>query len=73
MVMAHEHEIDGEFLTRSDIAVSDVYGTGDSLTIEGILPCPECDETVSATFEIAGDPIERDIDFPLDDGEAGLD
>lgn len=71
--MAHEHEIDGAYLTRSDLAIQDIHGRGESLTIEAVLPCPECDQTVSISFQQSSAPEESDIDFPLDDGEAGLD
>jgi hypothetical protein len=71
--MAHDHEIDGTYLTRSDLAIQDIHGSGEDLTIEAVLPCPECDQNVSISFQQASTPVDSDIDFPLDDGEAGLD
>lgn len=71
--MAHEHEIDGDYLTRSDLGIQEIHGSGDELSIDAVLPCPECDQTVSVSFRQVSDPEDSDIDFPLDDGEAGLD
>lgn len=71
--MAHDHEIDGSYLTRSDLAIQDIHGSGEGLTIEAILPCPECDETLEVSFQQSSAPEATEIDYPLDDGEAGLD
>lgn len=71
--MSHEHDIDGEYLAPSDGAILDIYGTGDDLTLEVILPCPECDQPVEVLFRNTGQVEESDIDFPLDDAEAALD
>lgn len=71
--MAHDHEIDGAYLTRSDLAIQDIHGSGEELTIDAVLPCPECDETLAISFRQASTPEASDIDYPLDDGEAGLD
>ncbi|MFB6086961.1 MAG: hypothetical protein ABEJ85_00445 [Haloarculaceae archaeon] len=71
--MAHEHDIDGEYLAPSDGAILDVYGAGDDLRLEVALPCPECDQPVEVVFESTGEVVESDIDFPLDDAEAALD
>lgn len=70
--MAHEHDIDGEYLTSSDVAIRSVEGYGDDLSMTVVLPCPECDEVVEITFQKASDAIETDVDFPFDDGEAGI-
>lgn len=71
--MAHEHEVDGTYLTRSDLAIQDIHGRGEGLTIEAVLPCPECDQIVTVSFLQMGAPEDSDIDFPLDVGDAGLD
>jgi hypothetical protein len=71
--MTHEHDVDGSYLTPSDVAVLDVAGSGNTLRLEVVIPCPECDETLEVTFDTTGDVEESDIDFPLDDGEAALD
>jgi hypothetical protein len=70
--MAHEHDIDGEYLTSSDVAIRSVEGHGENLSITAVLPCPECDDVVEITFSKASEATETDFDFPFDDGEAGI-
>lgn len=70
--MAHEHDIDGQYLAPSDGEVLDVYGTGDDFTIEVVVPCPECDQALEVTFSSPTAVEESDIEFPLDDAESAF-
>jgi hypothetical protein len=70
--MAHEHDIDGQYLAPSDGAILDVYGAGEDLTIEVVLPCPECDQALEVTFGSPTAVEESDIDFSLDDAESAF-
>lgn len=72
MDMAHEHQLDSEYLTPSDGTILEINGAGNDLSVEMILPCPECDEPLRVTFNRNGDVEETGLSFPLDDAEVGL-
>ncbi|MFW5939482.1 MAG: hypothetical protein ACOCSD_00165 [Halolamina sp.] len=66
--MACDHELDGEYLTRSDGAITDIYGAGEALRIDVVVPCPDCGQTLELTMREERRE-EVDVDFPLDDAE----
>lgn len=67
--MSCDHELDGEYITNSDAAVTDVYGVGDGLRIDIVVACPDCGQPLELTMHEES-RAERDVDFPLDDAEA---
>jgi hypothetical protein len=66
--MACEHELDSEYLTTTDSAITDIRGAGDDLRIEVIVPCPDCGQALELTMTEES-RTEVDVDFPLDDAE----
>lgn len=66
------HEFDGEYLSRSDVAVMEVDGVGDAFRVVAALPCPDCDQPLRVELSVEN-RTEADLDFPLDDAEAALD
>jgi len=66
--MACNHELDGEYLTRSDAAITDIYGSDESFRIDVVVPCPDCGQTLELTM-VEERREEVDVDFPLDDAE----
>jgi len=66
--MACAHELDSEYLTTIDSAVTDIRGTGEELRFDVVVPCPDCGQALELT--LAEERREEvDIDFPLDDAE----
>ncbi|WP_049981582.1 hypothetical protein [Halolamina rubra] len=66
--MACTHELDGEYLTRSDGAITEIHGSGESFRIDVVVPCPDCGQTLELTM-VEEQREEVDVDFPLDDAE----
>ena len=66
--MACDHELDGEYLTRNDAAITDIRGAGEELRIDVVVPCPDCGQTLELTMREERRE-EVDVDFPLDDAE----
>ncbi|MBP1988074.1 hypothetical protein [Halolamina salifodinae] len=66
--MACDHELDSEYLTTTDSAITDIRGTGEKLRIDVVIPCPDCGQTLELTLSEERRE-EVDVDFPLDDAE----
>lgn len=66
--MACEHELDSEYLTTTDSAITDIRGAGDGFRIDVVVPCPDCGQALELTLgEESREEV--DVDFPLDDAE----
>lgn len=67
--MGCDHELDGEYLTTTDAAVTDLHGTGEGFRIDVIVTCQDCGQPLELTL-VEESRVETDVDFPLDDAEA---
>lgn len=66
--MACAHELDSEYLTPTDSAVTDIRGSGEDFRIDVVVPCPDCGQALELTLKEERRE-EVDVDFPLDDAE----
>ena len=66
--MVCDHELDSEYLTTTDSAITDIRGAGAELRIDVVVPCPDCGQTLELTLSEESRE-EVDVDFPLDDAE----
>lgn len=67
--MSCEHALDGEYLTNSDAAVTDLRGEGDEFRVDLVVVCQDCGQTLELTMREES-RTETNVDFPLDDAEA---
>lgn len=67
--MSCDHELDGEYLTTTDAAVTDLHGEGDEFRVDLVVTCQDCGQALELTLREESRE-ETDVDFPLDDAEA---
>lgn len=67
--MSCDHELDGEYLTTTDAAVTDLRGQGEAFRIDVVVTCQDCGQPLELTL-VEESRVETDVSFPLDDAEA---
>lgn len=64
--MSCEHDIDAEYLHRSDADVMDIYEENETVRVSFALQCPDCGETL--VLDAGVERVEEgEFDLPLDD------
>lgn len=67
--MSCSHDLDAEYLYPTDVEVLDVVeGLDGDVQIELALPCPDCDQPLKLTMDVAS-VEETELSLPLDDAE----
>lgn len=67
--MSCSHDLDAEYLYPVDVEVLDVVDSASGeIQVELALPCPECDQPLKLTMDVAS-VEETELSLPLDDAE----
>lgn len=64
----HEHELDDEYLSASDLIVLDVYDADGSLFLDAVVPFPTCSDPLRISARVQ-EVVDADVEFPIDDSE----
>lgn len=69
---SHEHELEAEYLSRSDTEILEIELGEQGLQLRVAVPCPECGQTLALDAPVSS-ISEIDLELPLEDAEDSYD